>query len=147
MIYKPEKLEIVINKLSKLYDLKNVKDLFILLPQILEQVEVRAMAFGVVGGIAKKKAAINVLSGISKINTARVSKKLLSILIDTIVNASKGYYTINDRKDVINIASTIVEQNSLNLDKKFLTVFINTIIDASKGYYAINKVKKEYYEN
>jgi hypothetical protein len=95
MIYSPEKLAATVEKLSKLYDLKKPEDLFMILPQLMEQVEVRAMAYEVKGGSAKKQAVMDVLLGIAKQNSIKLNKKLLSVFIDVIIDSSKGRYAFN----------------------------------------------------
>jgi len=95
MIYKPEKLAETVKKLSKLYDLCDPTDLFILLPQIMESAEVRAKAYDVEGGPEKKKAVMDVILGIAKQNSIRIENDLLSVFIDVIADASKGRYALN----------------------------------------------------
>jgi len=95
MIHTPEKLAEKIAKLSQLYDLKKPEDLFMILPQEMESAEVRAMAYDVKGGPAKKQAVMDVLLGIAKQNSIRLNKKLLAAFIDIIIDASKGRYAFN----------------------------------------------------
>jgi len=95
MIHTPEKLAEKIAKLSQLYDLKKPEDLFMILPQEMESAEVRAKAYDDETGPAKKQAVMDILLGIAKQNSIRLNKKLLSVFIDVVIDASKGRYALN----------------------------------------------------
>ena len=95
MIYNPEKLAETVEKLSKLYDLQNPVDFFILLPQIMESSEIRAKAFDVDTGSEKKQAVLDVILGIANKNSVEIEEDWLSVFIDIIADATKGRYAIN----------------------------------------------------
>jgi hypothetical protein len=83
-----------INKLKNLYDLNNPEDLFIIIPQEMEVMEVKGIALGY-NGAKKKKLVIDVITKIAKENSIKLNQKTLSTFIDTINTASKGKYALN----------------------------------------------------
>jgi hypothetical protein len=83
-----------IERLKDLYDLKDPKDLFTILPQEMELMEAMAMAQGL-DGTAKKKAVMDVILDIAKVNNVELNRDIISVFIDIINDASKGKYALN----------------------------------------------------
>ena len=83
-----------IERLKDLYDLKDPKDLFTILPQEMELMEAMGMAQNL-DGPAKKQAVLDVILGIAKVNNIELDENVLSVFIDIINDASKGKYALN----------------------------------------------------
>jgi len=115
-----------IEKLRKYYDLNIPEDLFTLLPQEMEVVEVRAMAQNF-GASIKKDTVVNIVMGISKAENLDLDVKNIEFFVDAIASASKG---------------KIATMDHLNLDEDTANVLSKTLEEAANGTYALNKVKK-----
>jgi hypothetical protein len=83
-----------IAKLKDLYDLSNPADLFTIIPQEMEVMEVKGFANNL-DGPAKKSAVISIISEIAAKSGIDFDTETLSVFIDVINAASKGKYALN----------------------------------------------------
>ena len=92
-----QKKQAKIKRLKLLYDLSNPVDLFTLIPQEMEIMEVKGMATGI-DGATKKEDVLSTIISIAKENNVELDKELVSAFIDVINAASKGKYALNKVK-------------------------------------------------
>lgn len=83
-----------IDKLKELYDLNKPEDLFTVLPQEMEVIEAKGLAYDL-SGADKKKEVVKIITGIAKKQKTNIDDDILSVFIDIIIAASKGKYALN----------------------------------------------------
>jgi hypothetical protein len=90
-----------IKKLAELYDISIPADLFTVLPQEMETMEIKGLAKDL-DGPAKKQAVMDIMVGIANKSPLCLNettfKETLSVFIDVINSASKGKYALNKDK-------------------------------------------------
>lgn len=82
------------SKLKDLYNLSLPSDLFTLLPQEMEVMEIKGKANGL-DGLSKKCEVISIISEIAAKSGVELDTETLSVFIDVINAASKGKYALN----------------------------------------------------
>jgi hypothetical protein len=82
------------SKLKDLYDLSSAADLFTLLPQEMEVMEIKGKANDL-DGHTKKSEVMSIISEIAAKSGVEIDTETLSVFIDVINAASKGKYALN----------------------------------------------------